>query len=65
MWNLLLAGIVGGVAYLALKDKKEEEPSTQTQTTSKKKIVREKATSKSSSDKESLTLLYAIQKRWF
>lgn len=60
MWNLLIAGIVGGVAYLALKNEKKEEP---TATTSKKKIVRPK---KADASKEAkLDLLYEIDKDGF
>ena len=63
MWNLLLAGIVGGVAYLALKDDKKQESTPTASTTSKKKIVRVK---KADASKEAkLDLLYEIQKDGF
>ena len=60
MWNLLIAGIVGGIAYLALKDDNKEEA---TPTTSKKKIVRPKKTDASKEAK--LDLLYEIKKDGF
>jgi hypothetical protein len=64
MWNLLLAGVVGSIAYLSLKDKKEEpkkeEPTTQT---AKKKIVR--SSKNNASKKAQLDLLYEIQKDGF
>lgn len=60
MWNLLLVGLIGGVAYLALKEDKKEEP---TSTDSKKKIIRPK---KANASKEAkLDLLYEIQKDGF
>jgi hypothetical protein len=64
MWNFILAGIIGGVAYLALKkDDKKEQVITQT---TKKKIVRtQKNGVKYSNNEENLTLLYAIQKEGF
>ena len=63
MWNLLLAGIVGGVAYLALKEDKKQEPTPTASTTSKKKIIRVK---KEDASKEAkLDLLYEIQKDGF
>lgn len=43
MWNILIAGLVGGVAYLVFKeDKKEDKPPMKTSTSSKKKIGRVK-----------------------
>jgi hypothetical protein len=63
MWNLLIAGIVGGVAYLALKDDKKQESTPMASTTSKKKIVRAK---KEDASKEAkLDLLYEIDKDGF
>jgi hypothetical protein len=65
MWNLLLAGIVGGVAYLALKDNKKEESKKEEQITptSKKKIVRSKKAN--AKNEASLDLLYEIDKDGF
>ena len=68
MWNLLLAGIVGGVAYLAFKDNKKEESKKEESTPkasadSKKKIVRPKKADASREAK--LDLLYEIQKDGF
>lgn len=64
MWNLLLAGVVGGIAYLALKDDKGEPKKEESiSSTSKKKIVR---SSKTNASKEAkLDLLYEIQKDGF
>lgn len=65
MWNLLLAGVVGSIAYLALKDDKKEEPKKEEPiaSTAKKKMVR---SSKANASKEAqLDLLYEIQKDGF
>ncbi len=64
MWNLLLAGVVGSIAYLALKDNKEEPKKEKaTAQTSKKKIVR--SSKKNASKEAQLDLLYEIQKDGF
>jgi len=43
MWNILIAGLVGGVAYLVFKeDEKDDKPPMKTSTSSKKKIGRVK-----------------------
>jgi hypothetical protein len=64
MWNLLLAGVVGGIAYLALKDNKEEPKKAESNSqTSTKKIVRDKKSNASNEAK--LDLLYEIQKDGF
>jgi hypothetical protein len=64
MWNLLIAGVVGGIAYLALKDdKKETKKEEPIAKTSQKNIVR---SSKTNASKEAkLDLLYEIQKDGF
>jgi hypothetical protein len=60
MWNLLIAGLVGGIGYILLKDEKKEEP---TPTTSKKKIVR--SNNMSASKEAKLDLLVEIKKDGF
>jgi len=65
MWNLLLAGVVGSIAYLSLKDDKKEEPKKEEPIapTAKKKMVR---SSKANASKEAqLDLLYEIEKDGF
>ena len=60
MWNLLIAGIIGGVAYLAFKDDEKEESTSKS---SKKKVYRSKQIT--TKNQESLTLLYAVEKDGF
>ena len=61
MWNILIAGLVGGVAYLVFKeDKKDDKPKANK---TKKKVVR---SSKSELHiEESIVLLNAIKKEGF
>jgi hypothetical protein len=64
MWNLLLAGVIGGIAYLTLKDDKGEPKKEESiSSTSKKKIVR--STKANASKEAKLDLLYEIQKDGF
>jgi hypothetical protein len=63
MWNILIAGLVAGGAYLFLKDddKKESKQTPTKKNNSQKKVF----TKRSKSDEDYLTLLYEIGKSDF